>query len=195
MIAGGVPIRNDARDPALCELGAVNKCLQIYGAFEISQPISIVCQSAVGHPPVCEPKLGPSFVTETARVVDQSRLARETYRLRLHAPEIARRIVPGQFFMVRLPDRSDPLLARPFALYDVSVDSLGEPTGMEFVYHVVGKATRMLSRLAPGDTLELWGPLGNGFPPPTGGRLFCLGRKQSEGTRNLLSWSRLWISQ
>jgi dihydroorotate dehydrogenase electron transfer subunit len=36
-------------------------------------------------------------------------LARGTYRLRFHAPEFARQIVPGQFFMVRLPGRTDPL--------------------------------------------------------------------------------------
>ena len=144
-------------------------------AYTISQFVPVSCQSPLSLPSAYEPKFGPSFVTETARVLDQTGLAQHTYRVRLHAPEIARRIVPGQFLMVRLPDRHDPLLARPFALYDICVDSLGEPYGIEFVYHVVGKATTLLSQLANEDTLEIWGPLGNGFPAPTGGRLFCMG--------------------
>ena len=34
------------------------------------------------------------------------------------APELARRIVPGQFLMLRLAGGNDPLLGRPLALYD-----------------------------------------------------------------------------
>ena len=77
--------------------------------------------------------------------------------------------------MVRLPHRPDPLLARPFALYDTVLNDHAEVVGLDFVYHVVGKATAILETISPGDELELWGPLGNGFPAATGGRLLCLG--------------------
>jgi dihydroorotate dehydrogenase electron transfer subunit len=91
------------------------------------------------------------------------RLARDTYRLRFGCPEIARRIVPGQFVMLRLTDYDDPLLGRPLALYDTVLDSAGEPWAIDLVYLVTGKLTRKLSRLPAGQSLEVWGPLGNGF--------------------------------
>jgi dihydroorotate dehydrogenase electron transfer subunit len=66
--------------------------------------------------------------------------------------------------MLRLPTTTDPLLGRPFALYDTGLDSAGNPVAVDVVYLVVGKMTTALSRLRPGDALEVWGPLGNGFP-------------------------------
>lgn len=93
-------------------------------------------------------------------------LARSTYLLRLEAPELARAIRPGQFLMVRFGASNDPLLARPFALYDTVLDEHGEPGAIDIVYLVVGKLTGLLSQLASGDYVDVWGPLGNGFPEP-----------------------------
>ena len=90
-------------------------------------------------------------------------LAADTYRVRVSCPPIASRICPGQFIMVRLTEGDDPLLARPLALYDTVRDSQGRVTGVDLVYLVVGKLTSRLAQLGPGDALELWGPLGNGF--------------------------------
>lgn len=111
---------------------------------------------------------------QTAAVVEQIPLARDTYRLRIACPELARRIVPGQFFMLR-PPGNDPLLARPFALYDVFADSAGHPAGVDLVYHVIGRMTSLMSAWQNGTAVELWGPLGNGFPLPPQGRLVCVG--------------------
>lgn len=111
---------------------------------------------------------------ETAQVVEQVELARETFRIRLHCPRIARKIRPGQFFMVRPADGSDPLLGRPFALYDVYDDASG-PAGIDFVYHTIGKLTGLMSHWSGGEEVLLWGPLGNGFPAPAGGHLVCIG--------------------
>jgi len=102
---------------------------------------------------------------EQVTLVENVRLARDTFRLRFHAAEIARRILPGQFLMVRLAAGNDPLLARPLALYDTVLDALGNPVGIDVVYLVVGKLTGALARLSPGDKLTVWGPLGNGFSP------------------------------
>ena len=102
---------------------------------------------------------GPAEVTENVT------LARETYRLRFDCPQIARRIVPGQFVMLRLAGCNDPLLGRPLALYDTVLSPSGEPVGIDVVYLVVGKLTRRLADLGRGDLLEVWGPLGNGFEP------------------------------
>ena len=98
-------------------------------------------------------------------VVENVPLARDTYRVRFECPETARRIVPGQFLMLRLADRDDPLLGRPLALYDTVVSSDGEPYGIDVVYLVMGKMTRELAGFRPGQKLDVWGPLGNGFAP------------------------------
>jgi dihydroorotate dehydrogenase electron transfer subunit len=117
------------------------------------------------------PGLVPTALQQFATVVEHEAMARNTRRIRLKCPSIARQIVPGQFVMVRIPDRPDPLLGRPFALYDVYSDAAGEPQGIEFGYVVVGKMTSVLESITVGDRVELWGPLGNGFPLPPSGHL------------------------
>src|SRR5262245_6439067 len=117
-----------------------------------------------------------SRLVSTARqmivpVVEQVRLARDTFRLRLAAPELARDVLPGQFFMIRAPGVTNPLLARPFALYDTWPDAAGNPAGVDVVYLVVGKMTRLMSSWTRGDQVEIWGPLGNGFPTVSASRL------------------------
>src|SRR5947208_14300542 len=104
----------------------------------------------------------------TARVLDHTRLAERTYRIRLGCPELARAIRPGQFVMLRLPCTSDPLLGRPFALYDTVLDDGGSPVGLDVVYLVVGKMTGLLADVKAGEPVEVWGPLGNGFPDLSG---------------------------
>ena len=96
-------------------------------------------------------------------VTENVQLATDTYRVRFECPELAAQIVPGQFLMIRLPECADPLLGRPFALYDLVVDDTGQPVGVDVVYLVVGKLTGLLAQCQPGDRLEIWGPLGNGF--------------------------------
>jgi len=106
-------------------------------------------------------------VQRRVAIVENVQLARDTFRVRFACPEIARRIVPGQFLMVRLSDANDPLLARPLALYDTVLDDVGVPTAIDIVYLTLGKMTRRLSRHVAGTELDVWGPLGNGFPPAT----------------------------
>lgn len=99
------------------------------------------------------------------RADENVQIARDTYRVRFECPEVARRIVPGQFVMLRLAGFDDPLLGRPLALYDTVVSPQGEPLGLDIVYLVTGKMTARLADYQPGQSLEVWGPLGNGFPP------------------------------
>jgi len=98
-------------------------------------------------------------------LIDQNvALARDTYRLRFLCPELAARIMPGQFLMLRLPGTDDPLLGRPLALYDTVLGADDSPVGADVVYLTVGKMTHRLATLPAGTPLEVWGPLGNGFP-------------------------------
>lgn len=98
----------------------------------------------------------------TARVLEHVRLADRTYRVRLECPDIAAAIRPGQFVMLRLPSTSDPLLGRPFALYDTVLEG-GKPVAIDVVYLVVGKMTSRLPEVVAGESLQVWGPLGKPF--------------------------------
>jgi dihydroorotate dehydrogenase electron transfer subunit len=105
-----------------------------------------------------------ALVHAAVDVLENVPLARGTYRIRFRCPDLARTIRPGQFLMIRLPGHSDPLLGRPFALYDTVLNDRGEPDALDVVYLVVGKLTGLLAGLRAGDRVEVWGPLGNGFP-------------------------------
>lgn len=98
----------------------------------------------------------------SARIVAHAQVAEQTYRIRLECPAIAATAVPGQFAMVRIPDRNDPLLARPLAVYDTAA----EGQHADFIYLVHGKFTTALKDIPVGERLVAWGPLGNGFDPP-----------------------------
>ena len=121
-----------------------------------------------------EPNSGRiAAVGERFAVIENRPIARDTFLIRLEAPALARAISPGQFLMVRTsegpPGPTDPLLGRPFALYDVGRDEVGNPIAVDFVYLVVGRVTNALAKARPGDRLAVWGPLGRGFGPPTPG--------------------------
>ena len=98
-------------------------------------------------------------------ITENVRLACDTYRVRFACPEIARRTVPGQFVMLRMAGVNDPLLGRPLAVYDVVAGPDGKPQSLDIVYLIVGKLTGLLAAAKPGTLLDVWGPLGNGFPP------------------------------
>ncbi|MCH2596520.1 MAG: dihydroorotate dehydrogenase electron transfer subunit [Pirellulales bacterium] len=120
------------------------------------------------EPLACDNPLRAAYYADQActyqvKIIENIKLARDTYRVRFDSPEMARQIRPGQFLMIRLSDRDDPLLARPFALYDTVLDKHGDPTGLDIVYLVLGKMTRRLAGCLPGQKLDVWGPLGNGF--------------------------------
>jgi dihydroorotate dehydrogenase electron transfer subunit len=135
----------------------------------------------------------PCAAQRTVTVLENVAIARDTFRLRLDDAAMAASIVPGQFLMIRPSSgtATDPLLGRPFALYDVVRDPAGRPTALDVVYLVVGRGTRALAACRPGDRLSVWGPLGNGFgPPPAGPVVFVAG---GIGQTPFLALGRWWL--
>ncbi|MDO4292443.1 MAG: dihydroorotate dehydrogenase electron transfer subunit [Eubacteriales bacterium] len=94
----------------------------------------------------------------TARVVGQRRLAEGIYDLSLETP-LAFEAVCGQFVGVYPKDKST-LLPRPISICETD----RERGLLRLVYRVAGKGTAEFSGLKAGDTAELLGVLGNGFP-------------------------------
>ena len=129
---------------------------------------------STSHDQDCRPGMVLTAGQYTAIVETVRPMARNTWCVRLRQPQLAQQITPGQFFMIRPDDGSDPLLGRPFALYDTWDDEDDDPAGVDFGFVVVGKMTTLMTQWQPGDEVRLWGPLGNGFAPPTAKNLICV---------------------
>jgi dihydroorotate dehydrogenase electron transfer subunit len=90
--------------------------------------------------------------------------------LTLAAPGIAAATAPGQFVMVKTSSRRDPLLRRPFSVFEVVRDRTGTPNAITILSKRIGIATRELYEAKPGQTIATLGPLGRPFTvvdPPT----------------------------
>ena len=93
-----------------------------------------------------------------ARVESQVQLADGVYSMELLAPEIASAARAGQFISVYTKDKSK-LLPRPISLCGID----RERGILRIVYRVAGAGTAEFSAYRAGDSVEIMGPLGNGF--------------------------------
>ncbi len=120
---------------------------------------------------------------ETAHVRENPRICREHHRLTLHVTGFPA-ADPGQFVHICPPaicpngaETSTVGVDRPFLRRAFSIAGLrrsGEGAELDLIYRVVGKATRWMQSLRPGDAVSLLGPLGNRFPVPPEKSLACL---------------------
>jgi dihydroorotate dehydrogenase electron transfer subunit len=105
-----------------------------------------------------------------ARVIANTRLSGDYNVLSLAAPEIAATVAPGQFVMVKPGRGHDPLLRRPFSVFEVLRDSEGAVTGVSLLSKRIGVTTGLLFDAVEGDVISCLGPLGRPFTlagPPT----------------------------
>ena len=82
--------------------------------------------------------------------------------LDLEVPRGFRDPVPGQFVQLLLVAPAPVLLPRPMSV--ASVRTVGGRSVLGFLYGPVGAGTLALSQLTRGDTVDVLGPLGRGFP-------------------------------
>ncbi|MGE0448239.1 MAG: dihydroorotate dehydrogenase electron transfer subunit [Vicinamibacterales bacterium] len=110
-------------------------------------------------------------VDVSATVLANTVLSHDYNVLALDAPEIAATTAPGQFVMVKVGAGHDPLLRRPFSVFEVLREH-GRPTGVSILVKRIGPSTRLLYSARPGDTVACLGPLGQPFslvsPPAEG---------------------------
>ncbi len=99
-------------------------------------------------------------------VVKNAKISTDHYHLTLGDDgRLSNEAKPGQFVNLSIPGREDLLLRRPFSIALMRP----EHSLLEIVYHVVGRGTRAMADLEPGDRVDLMGPLGKGFHIPEGG--------------------------
>ena len=106
-----------------------------------------------------------------AIIVSQKQIAEQIYDLWLET-ELAQDAHAGQFVAV-YPKNAATLLPRPISICEVD----REQCRLRLVYRIAGKGTAEFSTYDAGDTLEILGVLGNGFPleAAKGKRVFLMG--------------------
>ena len=97
-------------------------------------------------------------IKEKAKVVENKNLAEGVYSIVL-STKVAKYAVPGQFINIFSNDKSK-LLPRPISICEINELK----NTLRVVFRVVGEGTTEFSELKAGDTVEILGPLGNGFP-------------------------------
>ena len=97
-----------------------------------------------------------------ARVIANTRLSPDYNVIALAAPEIAEATQPGQFVMVKSARSADPLLRRPFSVFEV-LRSNNRVEGLTLLSKRIGVTTKILYDAVEGDTIACLGPLGRPF--------------------------------
>lgn len=103
-----------------------------------------------------------------AMIISNQEVSPGYFRMRMTAPPEMAQARPGQFVMVRVRNAIDPLLRRPFGIFDIGTSEAeypgqGPQVYLEILYKVVGKGTETLSTYHHGDHLDVLTPLGTGF--------------------------------
>jgi dihydroorotate dehydrogenase electron transfer subunit len=100
-----------------------------------------------------------------AAVISNTRLSDDYCVIALDAAEIAATAQPGQFVMIKTARGMDPLLRRPFSIFEVLRTQDGTPTGITLLNKRIGVGTGLLYEAEPGARLACLGPLGRPFEP------------------------------
>ena len=99
----------------------------------------------------------------SGEVIANAALSADYNVLAIAAPSIAARAAPGQFVMVKAGAGHDPLLRRPFSIFEVLRDGRGAPTAISLLNKRIGVSTGLLYAARPGDRVACLGPLGNSW--------------------------------
>ena len=98
-----------------------------------------------------------------APVLANHRLSDSYNVIELEAPAIAERVGPGQFVMVKRALGREPLLRRPFSVFEVLRDDGGTVRGLSLLSKAVGTVTRDLFAVETDERIQCLGPLGRSF--------------------------------
>ena len=94
----------------------------------------------------------------TANIIRQEMIGTDIFSMIIEAKDIAVQAKPGQFVDLYSADGSK-LLPRPISLCEID----REAGTLRLVYRIAGKGTAEFSKLTAGHTIDVLGPLGNGF--------------------------------
>lgn len=95
---------------------------------------------------------------ERMNVIQNKRIAEDTYELKLTGELVNEMTDPGQFLHVQIGEGWEHVLRRPLSITNV------ENNEATVIYKIVGDGTREITKLETSDTIDVLGPRGNGFP-------------------------------
>ncbi len=96
----------------------------------------------------------------TYLITKKDNIAKDCYSLWIHCPEIAALAKPGQFVHIRIGNHT---LRRPISICEIDAAK----GSLRLVFEIRGKGTDEIANIPLGGQIDLLGPLGNGFAPPS----------------------------
>jgi dihydroorotate dehydrogenase electron transfer subunit len=108
---------------------------------------------------------------DSLKIVDNKQLNKEFFVLQLQSDKQLPEIIPGQFVQVKVEGSPNTFLRRPISVYDIDYSS----QSINLLIKIAGEATRQLSKLIPGEMLNIIYPLGNSFSKPISNKVLLIG--------------------
>ncbi len=93
------------------------------------------------------------------KILENRQLNKRYYLLSFSLPNI--QVLPGQFFLIKVNESTDPFLLRPFSI------CWQKRNKIFLLYQIKGNGTTILSQREKGEEISILGPLGNGFEMPS----------------------------
>lgn len=100
------------------------------------------------------------IIQDQMLVTSQKELAKNIFEMKLQGKLVDEISAPGQFVHIRVTSGFDHLLRRPISIASIDRDR----QEMTIIYRAEGDGTQRLSMKEAGQTVDVLGPLGNGFP-------------------------------
>ena len=91
---------------------------------------------------------------ENSVILSNTEIAKDIWRMEIKT-NLAKKSRPGQFIEISVPGF---YLRRPISICEIKNESL------IIIYKVLGQGTEKMTELTSNDLLDIFGPLGNGFP-------------------------------
>ena len=91
---------------------------------------------------------------ENAVILSNTEIAKDIWRMEIKT-NLAKEARPGQFIEISVPGF---YLRRPISICEIKDESL------IIIYKILGQGTEKMTELTSNDLLDIFGPLGNGFP-------------------------------
>ncbi|HOK24992.1 MAG TPA: dihydroorotate dehydrogenase electron transfer subunit [Bacteroidales bacterium] len=104
------------------------------------------------------------------KVLNNTKITQDYFILELVSPEKLQNLMPGQFVQVRIDGSRETFLRRPFSVHDLDYDK----NSIKILVQIAGKGTEKMSKLLPGEILNIIYPLGRPFSEPNKGENILL---------------------
>lgn len=107
---------------------------------------------------------------ETGKILEQVCIGTDIYSMWIETKEIAEHAKAGQFISLYCKE-GGRLLPRPISICEIDKGR----KALRVVYRIAGEGTKEFSRMVAGDSIEILGPLGNGFGDTDKKKAFLIG--------------------